>query len=106
MNSKHIHCDINYAWPSAEIAVMGPKGASEIIYRKEIKAAADPDRLLKEKMDQYHKAFVNPFLAAKRGYIDDVIFPRDTRHRLIRTLQFLEGKTTTLADRKHGNMPL
>jgi len=106
MNSKHIHCDINYAWPSAEIAVMGPKGASEIIYRKEIKAAADPDRLLKEKMDQYRKAFVNPFLAAKRGYIDDVIFPRDTRHRLIRTLQFLEGKTTTLADRKHGNMPL
>jgi propionyl-CoA carboxylase beta chain len=106
MNSKHIHCDINYAWPTAEIAVMGPKGASEIIYRKEIKAAADPESLLNEKMEQYRSTYVNPFLAAKRGYIDDVIFPRDTRHRLIRSLQFLESKKSIRPSRKHGNIPL
>jgi propionyl-CoA carboxylase beta chain len=106
MNSKHIHCDINYAWPTAEIAVMGARGATEVIYRKEIKAAADPDALLNEKMENYRKHFMNPFLAAKRGYIDDVIFPRDTRHRLIRTLQFLESKKSSRPDRKHGNIPL
>ncbi len=106
MNSKHIHCDVNYAWPSAEIAVMGPKGAAEVIYRKEIQAAPDPDRVLNERMEEYRNKFANPFLAARRGYIDDVIFPRDTRHQLIRTLQFLEGKTVEKPDRKHGNIPL
>jgi propionyl-CoA carboxylase beta chain len=106
MNSKHIHCDINYAWPTAEIAVMGPRGASEVIYRREIKESKDPDATLAEKMEQYRKAFVNPLLSARRGYIDDVIFPRDTRHRLIRTLQFLESKKTRQPDRKHGNIPL
>jgi propionyl-CoA carboxylase beta chain len=106
MNSKHIHCDINYAWPTAEIAVMGARGASEVIYRKEIKAAADPDALLNEKMENYRARFMNPFLAAKRGYIDDVIFHRNTRHRLIRTLQFLESKKSSRSDRKHGNIPL
>ncbi len=106
MNSKHIHCDINYAWPTAEIAVMGARGAAEVIYRKEIKQAADPAGLLHEKMEDYRKQLMNPFLAAKRGYIDDVIFPRDTRHRLIRTLQFLEGKKSKRSDRKHGNIPL
>jgi propionyl-CoA carboxylase beta chain len=106
MNSKHIHCDINYAWPTAEIAVLGPRGAVEIIYRKEIKESNDPDATMSEKMEHYRKTFVNPFLAAKRGYIDDVIFPRDTRHRLIRTLQFLESKKTRQPDRKHGNIPL
>ncbi len=106
MNSKHIHCDINYAWPTAEIAVLGPRGAVEVIYRKEITESRDPDATLAEKMEHYRKAFVNPFLAAKRGYIDDVIFPRDTRHRLIRTLQFLESKKTRQPDRKHGNIPL
>jgi propionyl-CoA carboxylase beta chain len=106
MNSKHIHADINYAWPTAEIAVLGPRGASEVIYRKEILESDDPDATLSEKMEQYRKTFVNPFLAAKRGYIDDVIFPRDTRHRLIRTLQVLEGKTTKRPDCKHGNIPL
>ncbi|OQX25117.1 MAG: methylmalonyl-CoA carboxyltransferase, partial [Desulfobacteraceae bacterium IS3] len=106
MNSKHIHCDINYAWPTAEIAVLGPRGASEVVYRKEIKAAADPESLLNEKMEQYRKKFVNPFVAARRGYIDDVIFPRDTRHRLIRTLQFLEGKKAVRPERRHGNIPL
>ncbi len=106
MNSKHIHCDINYAWPTAEIAVLGPRGAAELIHRKEIKAASDPEVLLNEKMEQYRRKFANPFLAAKRGYIDDVIFPRDTRHRLIRTLQFLEGKRIAKPERKHGNIPL
>ncbi|MDA8137155.1 MAG: acyl-CoA carboxylase subunit beta [Desulfobacteraceae bacterium] len=106
MNSKHIHCDINYAWPTAEIAVLGPRGASEIIYRKEIDSAADPEALLNEKMEQYRKYYVNPFLAAKRGYIDDVIFPSQTRHRLIRSLQFLESKIGSRPDRKHGNIPL
>jgi propionyl-CoA carboxylase beta chain len=106
MNSKHIRCDINYAWPTAEIAVMGPRGASEVIYRKEIREAPDPEALLAEKMEDYRKSFAHPFLAARRGYIDDVIFPRDTRHRLIRTLQFLEGKKMERPDRKHGNIPL
>ena len=106
MNSKHIHCDVNYAWPSAEIAVMGPKGAAEVIYRKEIQAAKDPDAVLEHRMEDYRSRFANPFLAAKRGYIDDVIFPRDTRHRLIRTLQVLEGKTVIGPERKHGNIPL
>ena len=106
MNSKHIHCDINYAWPTAEIAVMGPKGAAEVIYRKEIQTAKDQEAFLKEKMEQYRDAFANPFLAAQRGYIDDVIFPRNTRHRLIRTLQVLEGKKAKGPDRKHGNIPL
>jgi propionyl-CoA carboxylase beta chain len=106
MNSKHIHCDINYAWPSAEIAVMGPKGAAEVIHRKEIQQADDPDAMLHRRMEEYRKEYANPFLAARRGYIDDVIFPRDTRHRLIRTLQVLEGKKTTRPDRKHGNIPL
>ena len=106
MNSKHIHCDINYAWPTAQIAVMGPKGAAEVIHRKEIQAAPDPEAVLNEKMTDYRNAFLNPFLAAKRGYIDDVIFPRDTRRRLIRTLQVLEGKAVEGLKRKHGNIPL
>ncbi len=106
MNSKHIHCDINYAWPSAEIAVLGARGASEVIYRKEIKKSQDPEAILNKRMDQYRETYINPFLAAKRGYIDDVIFPRDTRYRLIRTLQFLENKEVTNPDRKHGNIPL
>ncbi len=106
MNSKHIHCDVNYAWPTAEIAVMGPKGAAEVIHRREIQASSDPEAVLDEKMDQYRRTFANPFLAAQRGYIDDVIFPRDTRHRLIRTLQVLEGKKAKGPERKHGNIPL
>lgn len=106
MNSKHIHCDVNYAWPTAEIAVMGLKGATEVIHRKEIQAAEDPEAMLQAKMDHYRRTTVNPFLAAQRGYLDDVIFPRDTRHRLIRTLQMLEGKEKIHPARKHGNIPL
>jgi propionyl-CoA carboxylase beta chain len=106
MNSKHIHADLTYAWPSAEIAVMGPRGAAEVIYRKEIEAAADAERALAEKLEEYRRAFVNPFLAARRGYIDEVIFPRETRRRLIRALQVLEGKVAESPGRKHGNIPL
>ena len=106
MNSKHILGDINYAWPSAEIAVMGPRGAAEILYRKEIGTSPDPERALAEREAQYRAAFENPFVAAQRGYIDDVIFPQQTRHRLIRALQLLEGKTTEGPRRKHGNIPL
>ena len=106
MNSKHIGCDMNFAWPTAEIAVLGPKGAAEIIYRKEINAADDPEAALAKKTEEYRSNFANPFLAAKRGNIDDVISPRETRYRLIRSLQFLENKNTVLPDRVHGNIPL
>lgn len=106
MNSKHIGSDINYAWPTAEIAVLGPRGAAEVIYRKEIEASEDPAATLSEREQFYRKTFVNPFLAAKRGYIDDVIFPRDTRGRLIRSLQVLEGKQRSGPRRRHGNIPL
>ncbi len=106
MNSKHIGSDINFAWPAAEIAVLGPKGAAQIIYRKEIEEAGDPEEMLARKTEEYRQTYANPFMAAKRGFIDDVINPRDTRHRLIRSLQFLENKRTTLPQRKHGNIPL
>jgi propionyl-CoA carboxylase beta chain len=106
MNSKHINCDINYAWPTAEIAVMGPKGAAEVIYRREITESGNPEEALLQKTEHYRKTFANPFLAAKRGYIDDVIFPRTTRQRLIRSLQFLESKQAQRPNRKHGNIPL
>ncbi len=106
MNSKHIGCDMNFAWPAAEIAVLGPKGAAQIIYRKEIEEAADPEEMLARKTEEYRITYANPFMAAKRGFIDDVINPRDTRHRLIRSLQFLENKRTIRPKRKHGNIPL
>lgn len=106
MNSKHIGADINYAWPTAEMAVLGPRGAAEVIYRKEIQGSGDPTAKLAEKEAEYRAAFVNPFLAAKRGYIDDVIFPHNTRGRLIRSLQVLEGKQAPRLERKHGNIPL
>ena len=106
MNSKHIHCDVNFAWPTAEIAVMGPKGAAEVLYHREISKASNPEAMLNEKMEEYRTTFANPFLAAKRGYIDDVIFPRDTRVHLIRALQMLDGKRGEEPDRKHGNIPL
>ncbi len=106
MNSKHIHCDVNLAWPTAEIAVMGPKGAAEVIHRKEIYSSGNPEAVLQEKMEEYRATFANPFLAARRGYIDDVIFPRDTRPHLIRTLQMLDSKRAKGPERKHGNIPL
>jgi len=106
MNSKHIRGDFNFAWPSAEIAVMGPKGAVEIIFRKDISASRDPEKALDEKIAEYRDKFANPFIAAERGYIDDVFEPHDTRPRIIRALEILENKADTNPRRKHGNIPL
>ncbi|MBL7848273.1 MAG: acyl-CoA carboxylase subunit beta [Cyclobacteriaceae bacterium] len=106
MNSKHIGADLNYAWPTSEIAVMGAKGAAEIIFRKEISEAADPEAKLNEKVEDYTKKFANPYRAAHRGYIDEVIFPDQTREKLIRAFQMLENKVATLPKKKHGNIPL
>ena len=106
MNSKHIGADMNYAWPEAEIAVMGAKGASEIIFRKEIKSAQDPAAKLAEKEAEYAEKFANPYSAAARGFIDEVIAPRNTRRKLIKAFTTLENKVETLPKKKHGNIPL
>ncbi|MBT8195470.1 MAG: acyl-CoA carboxylase subunit beta [Bacteroidia bacterium] len=106
MNSKHIGADMNFAWPSAEIAVMGAKGAAEIIFKKEIKEAKDPAAKLKEKEEEYIEHFANPYRAAERGYIDEVIKPEDTRMKLIRAFSMLENKVANLPRKKHGNIPL
>ncbi|HEX5317128.1 MAG TPA: acyl-CoA carboxylase subunit beta [Candidatus Kapabacteria bacterium] len=106
MNSKHIRGDINYAWPSAEIAVMGPKGAVEIIFKKEIAEASDHAKREEELTNEYRERFANPFIAAERGYIDDVIEPSETRIRLIRSLKMLATKQDTNPWKKHGNIPL
>lgn len=106
MNSKHIGADLNYAWPTAEIAVMGAKGASEIIFKKEISEAADPETKLAEKVEDYTQKFANPYRAAYRGYIDEVIYPEQTREKLIRAFGMLENKVAKLPKKKHGNIPL
>jgi propionyl-CoA carboxylase beta chain len=106
MNSKHIGADLNYAWPTAEIAVMGAKGAAEIIFKKEISEAADPAAKLNEKVDEYTRKFANPYRAAHRGYIDEVIYPEQTREKLIRALDMLQNKAAKLPRKKHGNIPL
>jgi len=106
MNSKHIGADFNYAWPTAEIAVMGAKGASEIIFRREITEADDPAVKLAEKEAEYAEKFAHPYRAARRGFIDEVIRPENTRRKLIKTFKMLEGKEVNRPDRKHGNIPL
>ena len=106
MNSKHIGADFNFAWPGAEIAVMGAKGASEIIFRREIKAAEDPEAKLGEKEQEYAATFANPYRAAERGFVDEVIYPEQTRRKLIRAFATLENKVTQLPKKKHGNIPL
>ncbi|AFK01783.1 carboxyl transferase [Emticicia oligotrophica DSM 17448] len=106
MNSKHIGADMNYAWTSAEIAVMGAAGAAEIIFRKEISEAVDPAAELQNKVDEYTEKFANPYKAAHRGYIDEVINPVDTREKLIKAFKMLENKATNLPRKKHGNIPL
>ena len=106
MNSKHIGADLNYAWPTAEIAVMGAKGAAEIIFKKEISEASDPEAKLNEKVEEYTQKFANPYRAAHRGYIDEVIFPDQTREKLIRAFGMLENKVAKLPRKKHGNIPL
>lgn len=106
MNSKHIGADMNYAWPSAEIAVMGAKGASEIIFKKEISEAEDPAAKLLEKEAEYARKFATPYRAAQRGFIDEVILPNETRRKLIKTFAMLEDKEVERPNRKHGNIPL
>ncbi|MBK6483237.1 MAG: acyl-CoA carboxylase subunit beta [Chitinophagaceae bacterium] len=106
MNSKHIGADMNYAWPAAEIAVMGAKGAAEIIFRKEISAAADKEQKLEEKVAEYSEKFANPYGAAAHGYIDEVIRPEETRKKLIRAFSLLENKVDKRPRKKHGNIPL
>lgn len=106
MNSKHVRGDINLAWPTAEIAVMGAKGAAEIIFRKEIMSAEDKEAKLKEKTDEFTEKFANPYLAAERGYIDDIIEPRMTRRKLIKFYEMLETKVDSNPKKKHGNIPL
>jgi propionyl-CoA carboxylase beta chain len=106
MNSKHIGADMNYAWPSAEIAVMGAKGAAEIIFKKEISEAADPNLKWKEKEAEYAELFANPYSAAERGYVDEVILPSTTREKLIRAFAMLENKVDNMPKKKHSNMPL
>ncbi len=106
MNSKHIGADLNYAWPSAEIAVMGAKGAAEIIFKREIAAAADPQEKWLEMEKHYSDIFANPYRAAERGYIDEVIEPSSTRTKLIKAFQMLENKVVNNPRKKHGNIPL
>jgi len=106
MNSKHIGADMNYAWPSAEIAVMGAKGAAEIIFKKEISSAEDPQTKWLEKGKEYSEKFANPYRAAERGFVDEVIEPAQTRQKLIRAFKMLENKAINLPRKKHGNIPL
>lgn len=106
MNSKHIRGDMNFAWPTAEIAVMGPKGAVEIVFRKEIEQAADREQAIARKVQEYREKFANPFAAAERGYVDEVILPRETRRKLVRALEFTHSKVDANPRRKHGNIPL
>jgi propionyl-CoA carboxylase beta chain len=106
MNSKHIGADMNFAWPGAEIAVMGAKGASEIIFRREIMEAEDPAAKLAEKEAEYAEKFANPYRAARRGFIDEVILPENTRRKLIKAFKMLETKEAKIPEKKHGNIPL
>jgi propionyl-CoA carboxylase beta chain len=106
MGSKHLRCDINFAYPTAEIAVMGAEGAASIIYRRELAAAENKDEVLGEKVAEYRERFANPFIAAEHGFIDDIIEPRETRPRVIRAFHMLQNKVDTMPRKKHGNIPL
>jgi acetyl-CoA/propionyl-CoA carboxylase carboxyl transferase subunit len=106
MASKHIGADVNYAWPTAEIAVMGPRGAVNVLHSDELDAATDPEERRDELIEEYRNQFANPYTAADRGYVDDVLEPRDTRPRLVSDLEMLRSKRKTNPDRKHGNIPL
>jgi acetyl-CoA carboxylase carboxyltransferase component len=106
MGSKHLRADINYAWPGAEIAVTGPDAAANIVFRREIEAASDPEARREELIAEYRRNLANPYVAAARGFIDDVIDPKDTRIRVIRALEMLQNKVDTNPRKKHGNIPL
>ena len=106
MSSKHIRGDFNIAWPTAEIAVMGPKGAVEILFKREIAESDDPEVAMDAKVAEYREQFAHPYIAASRGYLDDIIDPRDTRPRLIDALETMRAKRDTNPPKKHGNIPL
>src|SRR3972149_1269422 len=106
MSSKHIRGDLNLAWPTAELAVMGPEGAVSIIFRKELAEAEEPEKRKAELVEEYREKFANPYVAASRGYLDDVIEPRHTRPRVINALEMLSNKRDTNPAKKHGNIPL
>jgi acetyl-CoA carboxylase carboxyltransferase component len=106
MSSKHLRGDINYAWPTAEIAVMGPEGAVSIVFRRELADAEDPVARKAELVADYRERFANPYVAASWGYVDDVIEPRETRQRIISALEMLQNKRDTNPPKKHGNIPL
>jgi propionyl-CoA carboxylase beta chain len=106
MASKHIRTDVNYAWPTAEIAVMGPEGAVDIVYKRELDAAANREQVRGEKIEEFRERFANPYVAADRGFVDAIIQPRETRRKLIQALAMLEGKRDKNPAKKHGNIPL
>ncbi len=106
MASKHIRTDVNYAWPTAEIAVMGPEGAVNIVYRRELEKSENPEAARAAKIEEFRERFANPYVAAERGYVDAVIRPRDTRRKLIQALEMLENKRDKNPPKKHGNIPL
>jgi acetyl-CoA carboxylase carboxyltransferase component len=106
MNSKHLRADVSFAWPTAEIAVMGPEGAVNVVFKKQIEKAEDPATARAELIQQYQDKFATPYIAAERGFIDDVIEPAETRPRLIKALRMLGTKRETIPARKHGNIPL
>jgi propionyl-CoA carboxylase beta chain len=106
MGSKHLRTDVNFAYPTAEIAVMGPEGAVNIVYRRELGAAGDPEALRKEKIEEFRERFASPFVAAERGFIDDVIEPHETRPKVIRAFRMLQNKVDTMPRKKHSNLPL
>ncbi len=106
MGSKHLGGDINLAWPTVQIAVMGAQGAVNILYRRELAAADDPDALRAQRVTEYEDALANPYIAAERGYVDAVIRPAETRGQVTRALRALRGKRQQMLPRKHGNIPL
>jgi len=106
MASKHIRTDVNYAWPTAEIAVMGPEGAVDIVYRRELDRATNREDLRAQKIEEFRDRFANPYIAAERGFVDAVIQPRDTRKKLIQALEMLGTKRDKNPPKKHGNIPL
>ncbi len=106
MASKHLGADVNYAWPTAEIAVMGPQGAVNILYDDELEAADDPEARRDELIEEYREEFANPYTAADRGFIDSVLKPTETRRRLIDDMDMLRSKRSSLPEKKHGNLPI
>jgi len=106
MDSKSVGSDLSLAWPSAQLAVMGPQGAVEILYRRELQQAADPEARRAELVDDYTSKYANPYVAAERGYVDDVIDPADTRRKVVAGFRMLRSKREDLPKRKHGNVPL